>query len=161
MCFIKIWPISVKPVGEMGQAHENSPGPARLRHLLCGPAPSHRGFAQDGLLVASNNILTCFGLTASPPRHFDNSVRAKEKERSAAYLSHVPVAVLLRYPLGHRGPAGYPDRPMVGVNPSVARRRRREEAEAERQDAQQADHLPPANFSFLLLLRLLFFFFPL
>ena len=64
------------------------------------------------------------------------------------YLSHVPVAVFIRYPAGHLGPAGYPDRPVVGVNPGFAWRGR--QAQAERQDAQQAsspggvaEHLPP------------------
>lgn len=64
------------------------------------------------------------------------------------YLSHVPIAVFLRYPLGHVGSAAYPHCPMVGVNPSCAWRGRK--AEAERQDAQQApspsgaaDHLLP------------------
>lgn len=65
-----------------------------------------------------------------------------------SYLSQVPIAVFFRYPLGHRGSAAYPDRPVVGVNPSFAWRGRK--AESERQDAQQAsspsgvaDHLPP------------------
>lgn len=64
------------------------------------------------------------------------------------YLSHVPIAVFLRYPLGHVGSTAYPYCPMVGVNPSFAWRGRK--AEAERQDAQQApspsgaaDHLLP------------------
>lgn len=64
-----------------------------------------------------------------------------------SYLSQVPIAVFFRYPLGHRGSAAYPDRPVVGVNPSFAWRGRK--AETERQDAQQAsspsgvaDHLP-------------------
>lgn len=64
------------------------------------------------------------------------------------YLSHVPVAVFLRYPVGYIGSTAYPDCPVVGVNPSFAWRGRK--AEAERQDAQQApspsgvaDHLLP------------------
>lgn len=64
-----------------------------------------------------------------------------------SYLSQVPIAVFFRYPLGHHGSAAYPDRPVVGVNPSFAWRGRK--AETERQDAQQAsspsgvaDHLP-------------------
>ncbi len=72
------------------------------------------------------------------------------------YLSHVPIAIFFRYSLGHIGSTGYPDCPVVGVNPSFARRGRK--AETERQDAQQAsspsgvaDHLPP------LLTRLFFF----
>lgn len=54
-----------------------------------------------------------------------------------SYLSQVPVAVLLRYPLSHRGSSADPDRPMVGVNPSCAWRRGRQ-AETQRQDAQPA-----------------------
>ncbi len=69
-------------------------------------------------------------------------------EQLATYLSHVPIAIFFRYPVGHIGSAGYPHCPVVGVNPSFARRGRK--AETERQDAQQAsspsgvaDHLPP------------------
>lgn len=65
----------------------------------------------------------------------------------ATYLSHVPIAIFFRYPLGHIGSTAYPDCPVVGVNPSFAWRGRK--AETERQDAQQAsspsgvaDHLP-------------------
>lgn len=65
-----------------------------------------------------------------------------------AYLSHVPIAVFLRYTVSYIGSAAYPHRPVVGVNPSTAWRGR--QAEAERQDAQQApspsgvaDHLLP------------------
>lgn len=64
------------------------------------------------------------------------------------YLSHVPIAVFLRYPVGYIGSTAYPHCPVVGVNPSFAWRGRK--AEAERQDAQQApspsgvaDHLLP------------------
>lgn len=77
-------------------------------------------------------------------------------EQGVTYLSHVPIAIFFRYPLGHIGSTAYPDCPVVGVNPSIARRGRK--AETERQDAQQAsspsgvaDHLPP------LLTRLFFF----
>lgn len=52
------------------------------------------------------------------------------------YLSHVPIAIFLRYPFGYVGSTAYPYCPMVGVNPSFAWRGRK--AEAERQDAQQA-----------------------
>lgn len=65
-----------------------------------------------------------------------------------AYLSHVPIAVFLRYTVSYIGSTAYPHRPVVGVNPSTAWRGR--QAEAERQDAQQApspsgvaDHLLP------------------
>lgn len=65
-----------------------------------------------------------------------------------AYLSHVPIAVFLRYAVSYIGSPAYPHCPVVGVNPSTAWRGR--EAEAERQDAQQApspsgvaDHLLP------------------
>lgn len=65
-----------------------------------------------------------------------------------AYLSHVPIAVFLRYTVSYIGSTAYPHRPVVGVNPSTAWRGRK--AEAERQDAQQApspsgvaDHLLP------------------
>lgn len=69
-------------------------------------------------------------------------------KQKPTYLSHVSIAIFFRYPLGHLGSPSYPDCPVVGVNPSFARRRRK--AETERQDAQQAsspngvvDHLPP------------------
>lgn len=65
-----------------------------------------------------------------------------------AYLSHVPIAVFLRYTVSYIGSTAYPHCPVVGVNPSTAWRGRK--AEAERQDAQQApspsgvaDHLLP------------------
>lgn len=65
-----------------------------------------------------------------------------------AYLSHVSIAVFLRYTVSYIGSTAYPHCPVVGVNPSTAWRGR--EAEAERQDAQQApspsgvaDHLLP------------------
>lgn len=69
-------------------------------------------------------------------------------EQKATYLSHVPIAIFVRYPISHFVSTGYPDCPVVGVNPSIARRGGK--AETERQDAQQAsppsavaDHLPP------------------
>lgn len=68
--------------------------------------------------------------------------------QSVPYLSHVPIAIFIRYSIGHLGSAGYPDCPVVRVNPSFARRGRK--AETERQDAQEApspsgvvDHLSP------------------
>ncbi|TNN62575.1 hypothetical protein EYF80_027174 [Liparis tanakae] len=77
-----------------------------------------------------------------------DNVRQTASCMTATYLSHVPIAIFIRYPLGHIGSTGYPDCPVVGVNPSIARRGRK--AETERQDAQRAsspsgvaDHLPP------------------
>lgn len=81
-----------------------------------------------------------------------NTTQGQTKERSTlmerTYLSHVPIAVFVRYPLGYVGSTAYPHCPVVGVNPSFAWRGRK--AEAERQDAQQApspgavaDHLLP------------------
>lgn len=80
-------------------------------------------------------------------RNTKTGTHTKRRVKMNTYLPHVPIAIFLRYPLGHLGSPCYPDRPVVGVNPSFARRGRK--AETERQDAQQAsspsgvvDHLP-------------------
>lgn len=71
-----------------------------------------------------------------------------------AYLSHVPIAIFLRYPFGYVGSTAYPYCPVVGVNPSFAWRGRK--AEAERQDAQQAPSPSGAADHLLALLTRLF-----
>lgn len=75
---------------------------------------------------------------------------------TVTYLSHVPIAIFLRYLLGHLGSPGYPDRPVVGVNPSFARRGR--QAETERQDAKKAPSPGGVVDHLLLLFTRLFFF---